>query len=186
MTGDKDMRSLIVIAAIAGLILSGCGEKKNPFSEDGIKNRRTMERLLNAGLDPNTYNQTTFNQDSLLYFAVRCRSADVVRLLLSHGANVDQPSKAFHKTPLFQAAYQGDTEIVGILVKAGCNVNHLDSSGNNALREAILGKHSDVVGLLVEAGADPMLKNKDGETMIDIAGKHGDAKTMEVLRQHSQ
>jgi ankyrin repeat protein len=162
------------------VILCGCG-KEDPFAEDVITDVEAMRELLDDGLDPNTYNDTQFNQDSLLCFAVRMKSLPVARLLIDRGADVDLASKGLGKSPLFQAAYQGDVESVSLLIKAGCNVNHIDLLGNNALREAIIAGHHDIVRLLLQGGADPQQENNDGQTMNDLAAELGDAQMKKLL-----
>ena len=96
-------------------------------------------------------------------------------MLLAADANVDARSSGLDKTPLFQAAFENRIEIAQLLLDHGADVNAVDALGRNALREAILAKHTEMVELLLQAGCNPRQKDTDGNTMADIAEKYGTA-----------
>ncbi len=71
-----------------------------------------------------------------LLFAVRDGNADMVRLLLDRGANIDQAS-GNHTTPLIIALLNGQTGIATELVARGADVNALDDYKRGPLFAAI-------------------------------------------------
>lgn len=71
-----------------------------------------------------------------LLFAVRDGNAEMVRLLLDRGANIDQAS-GNHTTPLIIALLNGQTGIAAELVAHGADVNALDDYRRGALFAAI-------------------------------------------------
>ncbi|WP_197454886.1 ankyrin repeat domain-containing protein [Stieleria varia] len=166
------------------VVLLGCGEPSlsdaalslsddSPvFSRAAILSTSFIKQRLDAGLDPNVRN-TDPAGDALLTYVVRNNAIDTVDLLLRRGADVSIRSKMTKKTPLFQAAFDGRFEISWLLIDAGADPNASDDFGNNALREAILGKRPRLVRLLLRSGADPLQKNADGQTMADIAVNEG-------------
>jgi ankyrin repeat protein len=73
-------------------------------------------------------------------------------------------------TALIVSARHGVIYSVEYLISKGANVDKQASEGGNtALMEAARGGHLKVVAALVEAGADPQLRNKDGKTAGDLA-----------------
>ncbi|XP_073541625.1 ankyrin repeat domain-containing protein 22 [Phyllobates terribilis] len=59
--------------------------------------------------------------------------------------------------------------LIRLLLNAGANVNATDSGGNTALHYACKMKSQSIVPILLEAKADPHIKNEAGETCVDIA-----------------
>jgi len=151
-----------------------------PFAHETIKTPSKMEKLLDAGLDPNTRSPDAYNEP-LLWRSVRLRQPQTVRLLLDRGARVDEKSATFKKTALFQAAYDGSLEIAMLLIDRGADPNALDMHDNNALREAILANRPAMVRLLRDHGSNPDQENKDGESMRAIAQEHGTEEIQAVL-----
>ena len=76
--------------------------------------------------------------------------------------HVDQ----FFKTVLMHASERGSIQCLGILLKAGADVNHSAKNGDTALILACQGCHIESVELLIKAGADVNIANTDGCTAI--------------------
>jgi ankyrin repeat protein len=67
----------------------------------------------------------------------------------------------------FAAAYNSDTKVIDVLIKAGLSVNERDKMGRTPLMFAVAYGHSiDVVELLVKDGADPKAKDKAGKSVL--------------------
>jgi len=99
---------------------------------------------------------------------------DMLRWLISAGADVDSPD-VYRFTPLMRAVDNRHTEAVQILLLQGhAGVNFKDESDNTALHFAVANKQSDVIKLLLNHGADPLLANRDGITPADLAKQHPD------------
>lgn len=62
----------------------------------------------------------------------------MVRLLLQHDVNVNATAEERQTTPLHLASFEGDTEMVGMLVDAGADLEEEDKSGNTPLFTASL------------------------------------------------
>lgn len=84
------------------------------------------------------------------------------------------------------ASERGHVDYVRRVVETGINVNHVNHLGWTALLEAvILGnggeKHVEILKILLKAGADPGIKDKDGVSALNHARKRGYAEMVSVL-----
>ncbi|XP_071107805.1 ankyrin repeat domain-containing protein 17-like isoform X5 [Haliotis cracherodii] len=77
---------------------------------------------------------------------------DIVRLLISHGADVDAQSSAGN-TPLHYAACGGYKEVVQELIKANARVEVHNENGHTPLMEAASAGHVEVARILLDNGA---------------------------------
>jgi len=82
---------------------------------------------------------------------------------------------------LQDAARDGHSGMVELLLAAGADVNAKSNYGDTALHYAARGGHVDVVELLLEAGADVNAKNKNGRTALFWASFKGHAAVVELM-----
>ncbi|MEV4274644.1 ankyrin repeat domain-containing protein [Actinoplanes xinjiangensis] len=63
-------------------------------------------------------------------------------------------------------------ELLPRLLAAGVDIDTADKEGNTALHRIVL-QHgpADVITTLLDAGADPRIRNRHGETVLDYAKK---------------
>jgi hypothetical protein len=80
------------------------------------------------------------------------------RLLLTHGARAYQAEA--QETPLCNAAYWGDLELVKELVRRGCDVNQPELGGQTPVLAAAWSCQTKCVQYLLEQGADISLPYK--------------------------
>ncbi|MFZ3231686.1 MAG: ankyrin repeat domain-containing protein [Pseudobdellovibrio sp.] len=103
---------------------------------------------------------------------------EIAKILLANGADlhaVDDDGS----TPLHCALYP---EMTDFLISKGAKLNALDNNGDTPL----IGLASEDEGyesmeVLLEAGASPSIKNKNGETALDIARGRGEEDKIEML-----
>ena len=106
---------------------------------------------------------------------------DGVLSSLKRGAHVDFADDR-GRTPLMMASFLGHSDVVGILLSSGANIEMSqpisfyedgeydeDDDTTNALTLAVRGRHVDVVRLLLDAHADVTVKNSLGRTPLMTA-----------------
>jgi len=135
--------------------------------------------LIQHGADVNAV-----NEDSLtpLLMAAGAGKADTVALLLEHGADLDAVMYNGYNA-LHQAAQANAPETLRILLEQGLDINSREKiSDYTPLMVAVNNGALDAVELLLERGADRGLKNRRGETALEMAQSMNLAKITELLQ----
>ena len=103
------------------------------------------------------------------------KHGDRENVLDALGRGADANSVTDRWTPLFWAAQEGHTEIAGLLLDAGANVNFTDSEGFTPLKQAVGESHLATVELLLLRGADihHRCKSDGGCTVLHTAAAYG-------------
>jgi ankyrin repeat protein len=124
------------------------------------------------------------SKDSLhntpLHYAARAGHADVARVLLADGAEVDEAMTS-SKTPLHLAAACGSAETTKVLLDADANTRLQDKSGLTALHWAAACGSVETVSLLLGANARVTISDNSGMTPLHYAGKCGSVDTLKLL-----
>jgi len=124
--------------AMHGELSDVCCER----NADQAKQRKAIEKLLEAGAD---IHETDKNGVTPLHHAVRFRSPAAVQTLLEHGARVNQVCKRSGSTALHRAVTTtGAPETAGKQEQA-----------------------KEIIQILMQFGADPSIKNKNGRRPAD-------------------
>ena len=85
-------------------------------------------------------------------------------------AGVDPNTRNDFSTPLIQATYRENTELIQlILSQRGIKLDETDIDGYTALMWAVKHGSPQIVDLLIHAGARTNVTNKRGETAASIA-----------------
>lgn len=84
-------------------------------------------------------------------------------------------------TSLTNAVTSGDEETVVALLSSGADVNQTTGGGQTALILAVIFGHTNLVRLLVNAGADPQLRDNLGLNAIEWATRRGAREAIEIL-----
>ena len=112
---------------------------------------------------------------------------EFLQLTLQAGADVHS-TDSYNGTGLIRAADRGHVEIIAELLKTDIKIDHINRLGWTALLEAIIlgdggERHSEVVRLLVEAGADVNLADSRGTTPLAHAQQKGHQTIVEILQR---
>ena len=106
-----------------------------------------VKALLNEGVNPNSADDI---EQTALFFAARSGHTEVVKALLTAGAEVDKPAGRKKRTALFMAAINGHYETAKALIAAGGDINKLDDDGITPLHYVVSGGRDTGLPVLAE------------------------------------
>ena len=189
---------LVVLFGLFGFSFSYAGSYEDFFSALQRDDATVVRGLVARGFDPNTVNP---KGDHALIVAVREPSFKVVAALLESPQTQVEVRTAKDESPLMLAALKGYHDLCQQLITRDADVNKpgwtplhyaatgghistirlllenhafIDSASPNLstpLMMAAMYGTADAVKVLIEAGADPRLKNVNGLSAIDFARK---------------
>jgi len=132
------------------------------------RNPRIIELLLELGAK--IHARTDLG--TVLDWAAFEGDLEMVRLLLSKGANPIVGRGSTRSAPIQRCANNGNVEILELLLNSGADVNAANA-GSHALTTAAVFGHDKFVKVLLQAGADANLPDESGTTplMSGVAGR---------------
>ena len=121
-----------------------------------------------------------------LHYAAGEGDVTKVEELLAAGA--DPKARSQHgETALHISALPGSREIAHLLLEAGADVNARTPEGETQfmtpLMWAVYHRHVDLVGDLLEAGADPFAKNEFGKSVHEMAVEIEHTELQKMVRE---
>ena len=131
-----------------------------------------VDLLLRKGADVNAEDVT--GKTAIAYAAARGFSG-IVEQLLGAGVDINRRYGNDLTVLMWAAGYANDVteaeglETVDLLIARGARLDDADNRGRTALMTACEMGHAAVAARLIEAGADPTLRDKDGKTALDLA-----------------
>ena len=193
---------------LIGVSLSRAGSYDDFFEAVKHDDAPAMQALLQRGFDPNTRSP---DHEHGLALAIREPSPKVIALLvespqidpearnlhdesllmlaslkgmfalcerlIAKGADVNKPGW----TPLHYAATHGHVAVMTLLLDHHAYIDAASPNGSTPLMMAALYGTPGAVKLLLEAGADPLLKNDQGLSAIDFANRGQRTESAELI-----
>nr|XP_028593009.1 ankyrin repeat domain-containing protein 29 isoform X1 [Podarcis muralis] len=117
-----------------------------------------------------------------LWIASQMGHSEVVRVMLLRGAERDA-TRSDGTTALLKAANKGYSDVIEELLKFSPTLGLL-KNGTSALHAAVLGGSAKAVALLIEAGADPLLRNKKNELPSDLTKNERILRLLQTREKH--
>jgi uncharacterized protein len=134
-----------------------------------------MRMLVRTGADPNALENDHYD---IVTIAAVANDISTLTVSLAIGGSAKNITSRYDGTALIAAAHLGHAEVVKILVRAGAPLDHVNNLGWTAVIESIvLGdggpRHADTLRVLVEAGANVNLPDRQGQTPLSLARSRG-------------
>jgi len=118
--------------------------------------------------------------------AIRDHNAEEVSRLLELGVAVNDIQSFRQLTPLALASYEGDTEIIALLLEHGAEIAIYNKNqyGTTALIEAAQNGKTEAVKYLLEHGADINQRDQFGDPALNWATYYGHVDVVKVLIEY--
>ena len=191
-----NFKIFLYLYVLIGFSISKAGAFDDFFKAIVFDQVPVVRNLIYRGMDPNT---PTEKGEPALVFAVRSGAPKTVAYLLKQpGIQIDATNMA-DETALMLAANANDLASANLLIEAGASVNrpnwtplhYAASKGHTAMMRLLIENDAyidaespngttpqmmaayyaspNAVKLVLEEGADPLLRNQDGQTALDMA-----------------
>ena len=204
------IKSLFYLIILIGYSFAFAGSYEDFFRAVTQDDAAAVTELLNRGFDPNTLDPRGL---SGLFIAIREPSPKVALTLINWPKTNVEIRTDHDESPLMMAALKGYLELARRLVERGADVNktgwtplhyaatgghleiiqllldnyaYIDAESPNGSTPLMMAAHYGTpaaVKLLLEAGADPRLRNQLGLTAIDFAYQGGSADSAELIAE---
>jgi ankyrin repeat protein len=138
--------------------------------------------LITAGADVNAKDGM---EDSPYLYAGAEGRVEILKMTLAAGADLKATNR-YGGTALIPAAHHGHPEAVKMLLTTAIDKDHVNKLGWTALLEAVIlgdggATHTEILRLLVEAGANVNIADRDGVTPLQHARRRGFAAMVRIL-----
>jgi ankyrin repeat protein len=172
---------------IAGFLLARGADPDARNTENGatalqyaIISSRTavVQLLLTSGAHANSVSR---DGQSMLHLAASKDNQAVVQLLLDAHADI-AALDADQRTPLESAILHNQARTAALLAAKGADVKHVHAAdGRGPLHEACIKGIAALIQPLVEAGANPVQRDRSGQTPLDLALAYKNENVVAVL-----
>jgi len=155
------IRYILFGSLILFILLAACaGTEKKVAQPDNLD---YIKKIISE--NPGRINEKDKDGNSFLHLAVRAGNADIVKFLVSRGADVNIKD-IYGQTPIQIAPHSGNVEVVIQLVSKGAEINIENSIGRTPLHDAVYHNQYQIVKYLISQGAEIDTKDIRGKTPL--------------------
>ena len=202
------MKKLFYLLVLSACLEANAGSYEDFFQAIRADDESRITELLGRGFDPNTIDPA--GQHGLL-LAMRGKSVKTAETLIRWPKTTVEVRNAADESPLMLASLNGHLDLVKLLIGRGADVNkpgwaplhYAATRGHLAIMALLLENHAYIdasspndttplmmaafygtpsaVKLLLEAGADPLLKNEQSLTAIDFAHRNQRQESADII-----
>lgn len=118
---------------------------------------------------------------SNIHYAIQIDDIDSVRKLIDKNPSLVSLKDERGYTPLLMASLLRHTEIAGLLIDAGADVEQIDDDGITLLYKMVVAGHREMAELLLDKGASPEVKDRTGNPLLTVSIMNDKRKMAELL-----
>jgi len=149
------------------------------------RHHEAMRALVAAGANPNALERDRYD---IVTIAAVANDVPTLKVALDLGCSAKNVTSRYDGTALIAAAHLGHVEVVRMLIAAGAPLDHVNNLGWTALIESVvLGdggpRHTETLKALVEAGANVNLGDRNKQTPLTLARRHGFGEMVKLLER---
>lgn len=201
-------KKIIYLLVFTGFSISHAGSYDDFFTAIVQDDAPKVSALLGRGFDPNTVDASG---TAGLLVAIKVGSMNVALVLANWPQTKAEVRNATDESPLMLAALKGELPLCQLLIKKGSDVNkpgwaplhyaatnghldvikllleenaYIDAASPNGTTPLMMASHygsESAVKLLLEAGADPLLKNTQGLSALDFAHRGNRTESANII-----
>lgn len=149
-----------------------------------VSNDEIIRLLGRAGADLNALENGLYD---VITIAAVANDPELVSVAIDFGNDPGLTTSIYEGTALIAAAHLGHHEVVRRLTEAGAPLDHINNLHWTALMEAVVlgdggDNHRKTVRILIDAGADPFIGDREGTPPLDHAVSRGFDEMAEIIR----
>ncbi|RMC37299.1 ankyrin repeat domain-containing protein [Paracoccus alkanivorans] len=146
-------------------------------------NNEALRALADAGADMNALDNQAYD---VVTIAAVADDPELMSLAIELGNDPGLTTSPYEGAALIAAAHLGHVEVVRRLIAAGAPLDHVNNLGWTALMEAVVlgdggSDHQQVVRMLVDAGANRSIGDRDGVSPLAHARARGYSEIARLL-----
>ena len=202
------INKLIYLIAFTGFSFAHAGSYDDFFKAVAQDNAIVVSTLLKRGFDPNTVDASG---TAGLLLAIKSNAMNVAVVIANWPQTKAEVRNAADESPLMFAALKGELALCQILIKKDADVNkpgwaplhyaatnghldvmnllleenaYIDAASPNGTTPLMMAAHYSTeaaVKLLLDAGADPLLKNDQGLSALDFAHRGNHSASADII-----
>lgn len=141
-----------------------------------------------AALDAGADVDSADCDSTALDYALWRKHYDVARVLLERGANPNRQHSITNYTTFSANVWAEDVKAVELLLDFGAHINALDNhgKGTTALVKAAIKDDHVMIALLLERGANPLVRDGYGRLPSDVAASHANYETLRAAERRAE
>lgn len=183
------------LAQIRKLLAAGTDiNTRDPYGRTAVhiaahaRQREAIRLLAQAGAQLELLENDRY--DAVTIAAV-ADDEETLRVLLGLGASARLTTSRYDGTALIAAAHLGHDGVVRQLIAAGAPLDHVNNLHWTAVIESIVlgnggARHQAVLQALLAAGANPALRDREGNTPLELARSRGYNTMVNMLEKASR
>lgn len=164
-------------------------KKGLPFTPDCFSiqiangKNKDCELFLQAGMDSNVCDCAG---TPMLCIAARAEKPEMIEMLMKRGADINAASKDRGYTPVMDAIWRNNTELVELIIKYHPDLNTVSNDGQPPLVLAVGSGNADICRILAENGADPSTKDHMGMSAYGYAKLFEKKEIIKILEPYEK